>query len=64
MYQSFWCALAASLAGQPASVIDDPGTLPTHPVSNAGLMIVVVLIVVGLEYLPASALAPIAESLF
>jgi len=56
-------ALAASLAGQRASVIDDPGTLPTHTVSFVGLMIGVVLIVVGLEYLPALALAPIAESL-
>ena len=55
-------ALAASLAGQRASVIDDPGTLPTHTVSFVGLMIGVVLIVVGLEYLPALALAPIAES--
>jgi K+-transporting ATPase KdpA subunit len=56
-------ALAASLASQRASVIDDPGTLPTHTVSFVGLMIGVVLIVVGLEYLPALALAPIAESL-
>jgi K+-transporting ATPase KdpA subunit len=56
-------ALAASLAGQRPSVIDDPGTLPTHTVSFVGLMIGVVLIVVGLEYLPALALAPIAESL-
>jgi K+-transporting ATPase KdpA subunit len=55
-------ALAASLAGQRPSVIDDPGTLPTHTVSFVGLMIGVVLIVVGLEYLPALALAPIAES--
>jgi K+-transporting ATPase KdpA subunit len=55
-------ALAASLAGQRASVIDDPGTLPTHTVSFVGLMIGVVLIVVGLEYLPVLALAPIAES--
>lgn len=55
-------ALAASFAGQRASVIDDPGTLPTHTVSFVGLMIGVALIVVGLEYLPALALAPIAES--
>jgi K+-transporting ATPase KdpA subunit len=55
-------ALAASFAGQRTSVIDDLGTLPTHTVSFVGLMIGVVLIVVGLEYLPALALAPIAES--
>jgi K+-transporting ATPase A subunit len=55
-------ALAASFAGQRASVIDDPGTLPTHTVSFIGLTISVVLIVVGLEYLPALALAPLAES--
>jgi K+-transporting ATPase A subunit len=56
-------ALAARFAGQRTSVIDDPGALPTHTVSFVGLMVGVVLIVVGLEYLPALALAPIAESL-
>jgi potassium-transporting ATPase potassium-binding subunit len=44
-------------------MIEDPGTLPTHTVSFVGLMIGAVLIVVGLEYLPAVALAPVAESL-
>jgi potassium-transporting ATPase potassium-binding subunit len=56
-------ALAASFAGQHTSVIEDPGTLPTHNLSYVGLMIGAVLIVVGLEYLPALALAPVAESL-
>ena len=52
-----------SFAGQRTGVIKDPGTLPTHTVSFVGLMIGAVLIVVGLEYLPALALAPVAESL-
>lgn len=56
-------ALAASFAGQRPSAIEDPGTLPTHTASFVGLMIGAVLIVVGLEYLPALALAPITESL-
>jgi len=56
-------ALAACFAGQRSSMIEDPGTLPTHTVSFVGLMIGAVLIVVGLEYLPAVALAPVAESL-
>lgn len=56
-------ALAASFAGQRTSVIEDPGTLPTHTASFVGLMIGAVLIVVGLEYLPALALGPVAESL-
>jgi K+-transporting ATPase KdpA subunit len=56
-------ALAACFAGQRPSVIEDPGTLPTHTVSFVGLMIGAVLIVVGLEYLPALALAPVVESL-
>jgi K+-transporting ATPase KdpA subunit len=55
-------ALAASFAGQrprPVSL----GTLSTHTVSFVGLMIGAVLIVVGLEYLPALALGPISEGL-
>lgn len=55
--------LAACFAGQRPSLIDDPGTLPTHTASFVGLMVGAVLIVVGLEYLPALALAPVAESL-
>ena len=37
------------------------GTLPIHTVPLVGLMIGAVLIVVGLEYLPALALGPIAD---
>ncbi|HWS92592.1 MAG TPA: potassium-transporting ATPase subunit KdpA, partial [Mycobacterium sp.] len=53
-------ALAASFAGQRSRAIS-PGTLQTHTVSFVGLMIGAVLIVVGLEYLPALALGPVAE---
>lgn len=56
----FVLALAASFAGQRTRAIN-PGTLGTHTVSFVGLMIGAVLIVVGLEYLPALALGPIAE---
>lgn len=52
--------LAASFAGQRTRAIN-PGTLQTHTVSFVGLMIAAVLIVVGLEYLPALALGPVAE---
>ncbi len=55
-------ALAASFAGQRTRAINS-GTLDTHTLSFVGLMIGAVLIVVGLEYLPALALGPIAESL-
>ena len=55
-------ALAASFARQRTTVIDDPGTLPTNTASFVGLTIGAILIVVGLEYLPALVLAPIAES--
>jgi len=55
-------ALAASFAGQRAIAIEGPGAPPTHTVPFVGLMIAAVLIVVGLEYLPAFALAPVAES--
>jgi potassium-transporting ATPase potassium-binding subunit len=53
-------ALAASFAGQRPRAISS-GTLDTRTVSFVGLMIGAVLIVVGLEYLPALALGPIAE---
>ncbi len=53
-------ALAASFAGQRTRAITR-GTLDTHSVSFVGLMIGAVLIVVGLEYLPALALGLIAE---
>jgi K+-transporting ATPase KdpA subunit len=55
-------ALAASFAGQRTRAITR-GTLPTHTVPFVGLMIGAVLIVVGLEYLPALALGPIADGL-
>ncbi|BBX85392.1 potassium-transporting ATPase subunit KdpA [Mycolicibacterium aubagnense] len=55
-------SLAASFAGQRSGVVTD-GTLRTHEPSFVGLMIGAALIVVGLEYLPALALGPIAERL-
>ena len=55
-------ALAASFAGQRTRAINS-GTLDTSTLSFAGLMIGAVLIVVGLEYLPALALGPITEGL-
>jgi K+-transporting ATPase KdpA subunit len=55
-------ALAASFAGQRTRAITH-GTLPTHTVPFVGLMIGAVLIVVGLEYLPALALGPIVDGL-
>ncbi|MUM32759.1 potassium-transporting ATPase subunit KdpA, partial [Mycolicibacterium sp. CBMA 361] len=55
-------ALAASFAGQRSGVMT-VGTLRTHAFSFVGLMIGVALIVVGLEYLPALVLGPIADRL-
>jgi potassium-transporting ATPase potassium-binding subunit len=55
-------ALAASFAGQRPRAMSS-GTLGTHSVSFVGLMIGAVLIIVGLEYLPALALGPIAAAL-
>jgi K+-transporting ATPase KdpA subunit len=52
--------LAASFAGQRTRAITQ-GTLNTHSGAFVGLMMGAVLIVVGLEYLPALALGPIAE---
>ena len=55
-------ALAGSLAGQrptPAGA----GTLPTHTPVFGGLLGVVVLVVAGLTFFPALALAPVAEAL-
>ncbi|RBY90664.1 potassium-transporting ATPase subunit KdpA [Blastococcus sp. TF02A-26] len=55
-------ALAGRLASQgraPATA----GTLPTHRPLFAGLLGAVVLVVVGLTYLPALSLGPIAEGL-
>jgi K+-transporting ATPase KdpA subunit len=55
-------ALAASFARQRGGVVHS-GTLGTHTVPFVGLMVGAVLIVVGLEYLPALALGPVAEGL-
>ncbi len=55
-------ALAGRLASQ-APVPVTAGTLPTHTPLFAGLLTVVVLVVAGLTYFPALALAPIAEAL-
>jgi K+-transporting ATPase ATPase A chain len=55
-------ALAGTLAGQ-GRVPSTRGTLPTHTATFAGLTVGVALIVVGLEYLPALALGPLAEGL-
>jgi potassium-transporting ATPase potassium-binding subunit len=54
-------ALAASFGSQRTRPVS-AGTLGTHTASFVGLMIGAVLIVVGLEYLPALALGPIVES--
>ncbi|MGQ7295151.1 potassium-transporting ATPase subunit KdpA [Quadrisphaera sp. KR29] len=55
-------ALAGRLAAQ-APVPVTAGTLPTHTPLFASLVTVVVLVVAGLTYFPALALAPIAEAL-
>jgi len=55
-------ALAGRLASQ-APVPVTAGTLPPHTPLFAGLLTVVVLVVAGLTYFPALALAPIAEAL-
>ena len=55
-------ALAGSLARQ-APVPSSPGTLPTHTPVFVGLLGFVVLVVAGLTFLPALALAPLAEAL-
>lgn len=55
-------ALAGRLAAQ-APVPVTAGTLPTHTPLFASLVTVVVIVVAGLTYFPALALAPIAEAL-
>lgn len=55
-------ALAGSLATQ-QPVPAGAGTLPTHTPVFAGLLTGVVLIVAGLTFFPALALAPLAEAL-
>jgi K+-transporting ATPase ATPase A chain len=59
-------ALVLALAGRFASqktVPPSAGTLPTHRPLFVGLLVAVVLVVVGLTYIPVLALGPIAEAL-
>ncbi|HEX3811280.1 MAG TPA: potassium-transporting ATPase subunit KdpA [Mycobacteriales bacterium] len=58
----FVLALAGSLARQ-SPVPESAGTLPTYRPQFAGMLTGVILIVVGLTYLPALALGPLAEGL-
>ena len=53
-------AIAGSLAAKPRAP-EGPGTLPTHGPLFIGLLAGVILILGGLQYLPALALGPIAE---
>jgi K+-transporting ATPase ATPase A chain len=55
-------ALAGRLASQP-SVPNTAGTLPTHTPLYVGLLVGVILLVAALTFVPAMALAPIAEAL-
>jgi K+-transporting ATPase ATPase A chain len=59
-------ALVLALAGRFATQTTVPpsaGTLPTHRPLFVGLLLAVVLVVVGLTYIPVLALGPIAEAL-
>jgi potassium-transporting ATPase potassium-binding subunit len=53
-------AIAGSLVAKPRAP-EGPGTLPTHGPLFIGLLAGVILILGGLQYLPALALGPIAE---
>jgi K+-transporting ATPase ATPase A chain len=53
-------AIAGSLAGKP-KLAESAGTFPTHGPLFIGLLIGVIIILGGLQYLPALALGPIAE---
>jgi potassium-transporting ATPase potassium-binding subunit len=55
-------ALAGGLATQHRRPVT-AGTMPTHTVAFAGLLIVVILIITGLTYFPSLALGSIAEAL-
>ena len=55
-------ALAGSLARKQA-VPPSAGTFPTGTPTFTGLLVAVILVVVGLTYLPALALGPIVEAL-
>ena len=59
-------ALVLGLAGRFATqnkVPPSAGTLPTHGPLFIGLLVAVVLVIVGLTYIPVLALGPIAEAL-
>ena len=59
-------ALVLALAGRLASQKTVPasaGTLPTYQPLFVGLLVAVVLVVVGLTYIPVLSLGPIAEAL-
>jgi K+-transporting ATPase ATPase A chain len=58
----FVLALAGSLATQRRGVTT-AGTLPTHGPVFIALVTCVALLIIGLEYFPALALAPLAEGL-
>jgi K+-transporting ATPase ATPase A chain len=58
----FALGLAGSLARQNKTPASD-GTLPTHGVLFAGMLMGVTVIVVALTYFPALALGPLAEGL-
>lgn len=53
-------AIAGSLAAKPRAP-EGPGTLPSHGPLFIGLLAGIILILGGLQYLPALALGPIAE---
>ena len=53
-------AMAGSIAAKPRAP-EGPGTLPTHGPLFIGLLAGIILILGGLQYLPALALGPIAE---
>ena len=53
-------AIAGSLAAKP-KLPESAGTFPTHGPLFVGLLIGVILILGGLQYLPALALGPLAE---
>jgi K+-transporting ATPase ATPase A chain len=55
-------ALAGGVAQQGRRPVT-AGTMPTHTVSFAGFLVVIILIISGLTYFPSLALGSIAEAL-
>ncbi|HJS87085.1 MAG TPA: potassium-transporting ATPase subunit KdpA [Acetobacteraceae bacterium] len=53
-------AIAGSLAAKP-KLVESAGTFPTHGLLFIGLLVGVILILGGLQYLPALSLGPLAE---